>query len=110
MNLKFKFTIKKKTLFTGKELLKCGLASHFCESKNLSELESALVTCNSKKDVDNILTKFCPPTEAVLSLDKNRKQINHCFGGNSIEAIVDKLKVDNTEWSASTLKVIKKCK
>lgn len=94
----------------GKDVLKGGLATHFCDSTRLPELENELMKSNNENDVEIVLNKLCSPvdhqTENVLV--KNIEQINKCFGATTVEGIVENLELDGSEWAQSTLKLLKK--
>lgn len=87
----------------GKDVLKAGVATHFCESGKLSELEGALI--NNPNEVSEILTKFCPTDNHEFVLQKQLKQINECFSAPTIEGILSNLEKENSEWAHQTIKV-----
>ena len=55
--------------------------------------------------MEKTLQKFFPPDKTEFIWEKYLKQINDCFSGATVEEIVANLERDNTDWSASTLKV-----
>lgn len=92
----------------GKDVEKCGVATHFCPSERLAELETALSNCKSDSDVSGVLSKFCPKDKAEFVLSKHLEEINSCFGAASVEEILQRLEKANTDWSKSTLKLLSK--
>jgi len=67
----------------GVDCLKAGIATHFCESSKLPELEKELVNCkNPETDVKEILdrsTKASNVDSHVFSLAPHLEQIENCF-------------------------------
>lgn len=82
-----------------------GIATHFCESSKIPELEHNLLHIENTNDVESLLDDFCPKVHnAELSLGKNLDQINECFNATSVEEILEKLEKDGSEWALKTLK------
>lgn len=90
----------------GKDVQKAGIATHYCESSKVPELEQSLATCTNESDVNGVLKKFCPTDCSEFILAKYEKQINECFNADTVEGIIAKLQKDNSEWAQQTLKVI----
>lgn len=86
-------------------MLKSGVATHFCDSSKLSELEEQLLSIRNPNNVQNILDSFCPADSHEFVLQKNLEQINKCFSAPTIEGILSNLGKDNTEWAQKTIKV-----
>lgn len=89
----------------GKDVLKCGVATHFIESVNLPKLETALLNSKSPQEVKQIITELCPVDDSEFVLAKNLKQINKVFGAKTIEGVLANLKKDGSDWAESTTKV-----
>lgn len=89
----------------GEDVLKAGIATHFCESSKLSDLESALLNCPDADEVPDILSKFNMPSSKPFVLSSHLEQINKCFAGESVEDIIENLKKDGSEWASKTLQV-----
>lgn len=89
----------------GEEVLKAGIATHYCESSKLSELETALLSCPDADEVPDILSKFNNPSAKPFVLAPHMEQINKCFGGENVEEIFENLKSDGSEWATKTLQV-----
>jgi len=96
----------------GVDCLKAGIATHFCESSKLPELEKELVNCkNPATDVQEILdrsTKASKVESHVFSLAPHLEQIDNCFSAATVEEILMRLKKDGTEWAVKTLEILSK--
>lgn len=93
----------------GQDVKNVGLASHFVETKNLRQLERNLSNCENENEVENILEEFSfQPTTRDPSLDENLARIKKCFGGLTVEQIVDNLKSDESEWAGERLQMLQK--
>ena len=90
-------------IFTGyrlksRDVLKAGIATHFCDSEKIPKLEEALLELHSpySEDISKILAKF----EEESTLDKDKEftlkpflpLIDDCFSGETIETVLDNLK------------------
>lgn len=82
-----------------------GIATHYCESSRISELEQALINLENVNDIECVLDKFCPKTDLEFSLAKYLPQINKCFSASTIEGILKNLEEEDTEWAKETIKV-----
>lgn len=101
----YKF-ISFKLYFTGIDVLIAGLATHFCESSRLGELEAALIKCENRFEVKTTLNTLCKTqTSEKLSLEPFMHTINKCFAGNSVNDIFANLERDNSDWAQGVLKV-----
>lgn len=88
----------------GRDVYKAGIATHYCQSGKIPELEEALI----KSDVNQlgtVLDNFCPKDSTEFSLQKHMTAINRCFSAETVEEIVLQLKKDNSDWANETLKV-----
>lgn len=92
----------------GKDVTKAGIATHYVESKDLEALEKELVATTNSAEVAAVLNKFNVKDTAEFVLAKNMSQINQCFSGPTVEAIVANLEKDGSEWAQSTLKTLSK--
>ncbi|GAB0092470.1 3-hydroxyisobutyryl-CoA hydrolase, mitochondrial [Sergentomyia squamirostris] len=92
----------------GRDVEKSGVATHFCESAKIPELEAALCKCSNDQQVAETLSKFCPKDSSDFSLAKHLNQIDECFSGATVEEIIERLKKDNSEWAQNTLKTLSK--
>lgn len=82
-----------------------GIATHYCESTRIPELEQALINLENVNDIECVLDKFCPKTDLEFSLAKYLPQINKCFSAPTIESILKNLEEEDTEWAKETIKV-----
>lgn len=85
--------------------MKCGIATHYCTSDKLAELEKELLICNCDNDIEKILNKFCPVDDSPFVLDNYLKQINEHFSASTVEGIIKNLQSDKSEWAQKTLAV-----
>ncbi|XP_075144629.1 3-hydroxyisobutyryl-CoA hydrolase isoform X2 [Haematobia irritans] len=92
----------------GEDVLKAGIATHYCESSKLSDLESALLNCPDADEVPDILSKFNMPSAKPFVLQPQLDQINNCFSGESVEEIIENLKKDGSEWATKTIQTMTK--
>lgn len=89
----------------GKDVLKSGIATHYCESSALPSLENELVESSGYADVEATLAKYSIKDDSEFVLSKNLKQINHCFDASTAEEIIAKLENDGSEWALKTKEV-----
>ncbi|XP_025828910.1 3-hydroxyisobutyryl-CoA hydrolase, mitochondrial [Agrilus planipennis] len=93
----------------GSDVLKAGIATHYCESTKLTDLENDLLSNGSdEKKVENILSKFSTDEKKLpeFSLNPFMDKINHCFGAPSVEEVIKRLQADGSDWAKQTLKVL----
>lgn len=89
----------------GEDVLKAGIATHYCDSSKIAELETALLNCPDADEVPDILNKFNNPSTKPFALEPHLDQINKCFTGESVEEIIENLKSDGSEWATKTKEV-----
>ncbi|XP_055587179.1 3-hydroxyisobutyryl-CoA hydrolase, mitochondrial isoform X1 [Uranotaenia lowii] len=92
----------------GKDVLKAGVATHYVDSKDIEALQQALFATNNSTEVANVLEKFNVKDNSEFVLAKHLKQINECFSGETIEAIISNLNKDGSDWAKSTLNTLSK--
>ncbi|XP_057659902.1 3-hydroxyisobutyryl-CoA hydrolase, mitochondrial [Diorhabda carinulata] len=93
----------------GSDVVKAGIGTHFCESKDLKDLEQALLDdCASDTDIQNVLLKFCKTNLPPFSLESNINKINDYFAASTVEGIVTKLEKDDSKWAQDTLSLLRK--
>lgn len=92
----------------GIDVLRAGIATHYCESSSIPALEHALLNLKTETEIEKVLNKFCPVVSGEFVLAKHLKQINKCFGASTVEGILKNLAKDNSEWAEQTIKVKKK--
>ncbi|PSN41571.1 3-hydroxyisobutyryl-CoA hydrolase [Blattella germanica] len=96
----------------GLDVLKAGIATHYCESSKLPELEKKLLDCqNPDNDVRNILDKATKESKIEgyeFSLAPHLKQIDECFSAPTMEEIFARLEKDGSEWAVKTLEGLRK--
>lgn len=89
----------------GEDVHKAGIATHFCESSQILELEKALLDIKDVDDVDKVLKSFHKVSDKDFVLTPHLEQINRCFSANSVEEIYSNLERDGSEWAQKTIKV-----
>ncbi|KAM7363564.1 3-hydroxyisobutyryl-CoA hydrolase isoform 1-T1 [Cochliomyia hominivorax] len=92
----------------GEDVLKAGIATHYCDSSKIAELETALLNCPDADEVPEILNKFNNPSTKPFALEAHLDQINKCFAAESVEEIIENLKIDGSEWATKTKEVLLK--
>lgn len=97
----------------GRDVLAAGIATHYCASERLGDLELALIECTGPTDVERALSKHCAVADADAAHDGHRfalaavrPQIDRCFGADTVEEIVERLRADGSEWAQQTLKLL----
>lgn len=89
----------------GLDVLKSGIATHYCDSSKLSSLENDLVGSSGFADVEATLAKYSIKDDSEFVFAKNLQQINHCFGATTVEEIIANLENDGSEWARKTIEV-----
>lgn len=92
--------------FLGQDVLHSGLATHYCDSSKIPELQQTLLNMTDANDIENVLERFCPKPKSEFSLSKYIDQINKCFDADSIEEILENLKNDGSSWAKQTIRVL----
>lgn len=92
----------------GADVLHAGIATHYCESKQIAELEQALINLEDVNTIEDVLSEFCPKIDSKFSLAEHLDQINECFDASTVEEILEKLEKDGTDWAMQTIKVSRK--
>eukprot|EP00667_Euglena_gracilis_P011328 EG_transcript_11577 len=104
----------------GFELKEAGAATHFVPLARLAELEDAIRNLDpsqwpkepeaAKLAMDALLAQYeAPPPAEPTALATHRDAIAHCFGGDSVEAILARLEEDGSPWAAATAALLQKC-
>ncbi|XP_017054900.1 3-hydroxyisobutyryl-CoA hydrolase, mitochondrial isoform X2 [Drosophila ficusphila] len=90
----------------GGDVFYSGIATHYCESSKIPDLETALLNCPDADDVPELLQKFHSKPEAPFSLQPVLEQINKNFSADSVEGILENLQNDGSEWAKKTLETL----
>jgi len=97
------------------DLLHSGLATHYVPSRDLPELEEALVQAvqNPREDdvdvVAGVLMKFHEPIHTKESfLAQNVDFFQKCFDQDTVEDILEQLQLSNTDLAKQTLETLHK--
>lgn len=89
----------------GEDVLKAGIATHFCESSQILELEKALLDIKDCDDVHKVLQSFHKVSDKDFVLKPHLEQITKCFNAGSVEEIYSNLERDGSEWAQKTIQV-----
>lgn len=92
-------------IILGQDVFNAGLATHYCPSVKLPQLERALLDLKNTVDIDNVINKLCSNPSSEFNLSKHLDQINKCFDASSVEEVLCNLEKDNTQWAKQTIKV-----
>lgn len=87
------------------DVLHGGIATHYCDSSKIHDLERALIELEDMNAVEKVLDEFCPKVQSEFSLAKYLDQMNRCFSASTVEEIVENLQDEGTEWAEQTVKV-----
>lgn len=94
----------------GTDVYKAGIATHFCESSKLKDLEKELISCtNPESNVADILNKFSNeslPKNVEFSLCPYVEKIDSYFSAKTVEEIFKNLETDGTEWATKLLETL----
>jgi enoyl-CoA hydratase len=87
------------------DALYLGLATHHVVSARMAEFEAALGAVDLSGDtgaaIDAVLADFTADPGAA-PLAARQDEVDRCFAGDSIEAILANLNVEGTEWATQT--------
>lgn len=92
----------------GVDVLKAGIATHYCESNQLNDLEQALLNCSNEQDINTTLCNFNKSDNSEFSLTPLMEKINHCFSANTVEEILVRLEKDGSKWAEGTMNLLNK--
>lgn len=93
-------------MISGKDVLKAGIATHYCESSEINNLKQSLLSVKHASEIEDVLQKRCLTDDSSeFCLAKHLEQINKCFSAPTVEGIIKKLEEDGTEWAQKTIKV-----
>jgi enoyl-CoA hydratase len=88
------------------DMLYCGFATHYARHERIADLTSALSAIEwrageERAQADAVLARFHedPGAPPLASL---REQIDRCFAGETVEAILDALAKDGSDWARET--------
>lgn len=92
----------------GADVVKAGIATHYCESNQLKDLEQALLNCSNERDINTTLSDFGKSDNSDFSLTSVMEKINHCFSANTVEEILARLEKDGSKWAEGTINLLNK--
>ena len=83
-----------------------GIATHFCPSEKIAELEVALL--NNPQEADAVIKSFpAVPENAIFSLTPHLEKIERIFSSETVEEILAKLEQDGSKWAKTTIATIR---
>lgn len=81
------------------DALYLGLATHHVASARMAEFEAALAGAGAA--IDGVVGEYsADPGEAPLAA--RQEEVDRCFAGDSVEAILENLAAENTPWADET--------
>lgn len=83
----------------------CGICDLHVPSDRMDDLVEALSRIGTGdrqpiEEVDDALAAFGGMPEGETVLDLHAERIDRCFGGDSVEAVLDALEADGSDWAA----------
>ncbi|XP_022708830.1 3-hydroxyisobutyryl-CoA hydrolase, mitochondrial-like [Varroa jacobsoni] len=93
----------------GADLVHAGLVSNFVPSEKFKQLEKDIMNLNdcSEGVIDTAILAYQAPT-GKFSLESHLSEIENCFGANTVEEIVAKLKKTGSDFSKKQLDIMSK--
>lgn len=88
----------------GRDVQKAGIATHFCDSAKIPELELELIDANVNQ-IGTILDKYSHTDDFEFSLQQHLALINECFAADTVEEVVQKMKNDGSDWANEIVQV-----
>lgn len=92
-------------IFIGEDVWHAGIATHFCHSSKIPEIEKAILSLGNSNELEKVLNYFCSKPTSEFTLSKQIDQINKTFDASTVEEIFSNLEKDNSEWANQTIKV-----
>ncbi|KAM7380871.1 hypothetical protein PAMP_004141 [Pampus punctatissimus] len=98
----------------GRDVHRAGVATHFVESKKISDLEKELVDLKSPSadDVSRVLDSFhnesSLDSEKPFVLDQHISDIDRLFSSSTVEGIMENLKADGSEFAKKQAETLSK--
>ncbi|KAG5888242.1 hypothetical protein JTB14_027924 [Gonioctena quinquepunctata] len=92
----------------GSDVVKVGLASHFCDSVRFEKLEQELMDCSQPSQVQQTLDKYNETNLPDFSLAPVADKIDYCFSGDTVEEIMLRLQRDGSCWARDVVKDLNK--
>ena len=82
----------------GADCVRLGIATHYVESAQVDALKAAIG--RSPEDLDRLLSEF---GRSGLEPVEDQVRIDRLFGGESLEAVIERLRADGSEFAAHAL-------
>ncbi len=97
----------------GADCLYAGVATHYVPSERLPALEAALLTLSlSGSDVEAAHAAVTAEIERLSEdplpapIERLRRAIDRCFAADSVEAVIENLRADGSDWARKTAETI----
>lgn len=91
----------------GTDVVRAGIATHFCDSEHIPELLNALVTSNAP--LEDVFSKFTRDVSSIpFSLDSKMDEIDRIFSKPTVEEIFEELEKSGSPWALETLATLKR--
>ncbi|XP_030761932.1 3-hydroxyisobutyryl-CoA hydrolase, mitochondrial isoform X2 [Sitophilus oryzae] len=91
----------------GTDVLRAGVATHIVNSKDIENVEKALLECKNN-DINSALAKFHQDNKSEFSLAPYLEKINFCFGAPTVEEVYERLEKDGSKWAEETINTLNK--
>ncbi|XP_069010989.1 3-hydroxyisobutyryl-CoA hydrolase, mitochondrial [Embiotoca jacksoni] len=98
----------------GRDVQRAGVATHFVESKKISDLEKELVNLKaaSAEDVSKVLDSYqnqsSLDSDKPFILEKHISDIDRLFSSSSVEGIMHNLQADGSEFAKKQAEILSK--
>lgn len=90
----------------GSDVVKTGIATHYINSSKIESLKAKLI--EDSRDPEIILEENTDNLDGVkFTMESLVEKIDSIFSNENVEAIVDALRKDNSEWAQGILKTLK---
>lgn len=90
----------------GPDNLFVGFATHYCPSAELPKLEKDLLASDNPREILKPYEKA--PEGSQFSLEPFVEKIDYIFSAPTMEAIIERLEKDGSEWANTTLATLRK--
>jgi len=86
----------------------CGIGTHFVPSADIEPLRQALTSrdISSTDSIEAVLQQFTKTVQGKSNLQELQATIDHCFGADTVEGIIERLQENNSHWAQATTKAL----
>ncbi|KAG5896178.1 3-hydroxyisobutyryl-CoA hydrolase [Gonioctena quinquepunctata] len=96
------------TSLRGSDVVRAGVATHYCRSSNIPLLEEELLQSNNTKEIEMILDRFSEQDLPELTYNSVKDEMDHCFHPSTMEEIISRLENNSSDWAKETLSILNK--